>query len=67
MKSVHRQGGLPNLHGKKCKTLTCGCCEAQDFRDWYAEKLAVLEIREAKANHGVTNLRRGRIPHLRLV
>jgi hypothetical protein len=58
---------MPNLRGKKYKVLPCGCCEAQDFRDWYAEKLSVLEIREAKASHGAINLRRGRIPHLRLV
>lgn len=42
---VYRGAGNINLHGKKYKRLSCGCCDVVDFRDEYTLKLHEQEMR----------------------
>lgn len=44
MKSTGRNVGSVNLNGKKSKTLSCGCCEAQDFRERELEREQAKEM-----------------------
>jgi len=47
MKSTARHVGSVNLRGKKYKLLSCGCCEAQNFKDRELKREHLKQIKES--------------------
>jgi hypothetical protein len=43
MKSTPLHAGNINLRGKKCKVLSCRCCEVVDLRDDYESQRVARE------------------------
>lgn len=50
MKSTFHKAGNFNLRGKKHKTLRCGCCEVQNFKDRELKREHIKEINQEKIN-----------------
>ncbi len=48
-----------NLKGKKHKTLSCGCCDMQDFREDYDAEVDRKLIRDFRANPNKDFLTKG--------
>jgi len=47
MKTVRHLGNM-NMRGKKVARMRCGCCTARNLKEWYFDKLAKKEAKEAR-------------------